>query len=326
MSQYFWRQGDPERAVELSAPALMAGREFGDLALLVTANMRLGQAYHRLGDYPRAIEALLEAIRPLEGELSRARFGVAALPSVVARGFLVWSHLELGQLREATRHADDGLRIAEEANQAYSLSWALFCLGLLHIRTGEIHGALPVLERGLSHCRATEVPVMLAYHLAMLGYAYALSGRALDGLPLLEQSVESSTFSKTGQHLFPFLFLTEAYLRAGRVADAVRMGSHGLHLCESRKERGLQAWALHLLGDVASRANPPDVEGAEDRYRQAMALAEGLGMRPLVGHCHLGLGRLLRDRGEVATAAEIFRSIEMTYWLRQAEAELAKAG
>ena len=44
---------------------------------------------------------------------------------------------------------------------------------------------------------------------------------------------------------------------------------------------------------------------AETYYQQALALAEELGMRPLVAHCHLGLGRLYSqtDRGEQARAA-----------------------
>ncbi|MBI4390781.1 MAG: hypothetical protein HY575_02770 [candidate division NC10 bacterium] len=54
-------------------------------------------------------------------------------------------------------------------------------------------------------------------------------------------------------------------------------------------------------------------------------------MRPLVAHCHLGLGalypkvaRLEQARAELSSAVELFRSMEMTLWLSQAEAALAK--
>ena len=66
-------------------------------------------------------------------------------------------------------------------------------------------------------------------------------------------------------------------------------------------------------------------------YRQALALAEELGMRPLVTHCHLGLGTLYvktgqreQARAELSTAIEMYRSMEMTFWLPQAEAALAQ--
>jgi len=74
---------------------------------------------------------------------------------------------------------------------------------------------------------------------------------------------------------------------------------------------------------------PPDAERAETYYQQA--LAEALGMRPLVAHCHHGLGRLYGQtgRGEQAraaltTAIDLYHAMEMTFWLPQAEAALAQ--
>jgi tetratricopeptide (TPR) repeat protein len=166
--------------------------------------MRLGQAYHRRGEFVPAIEAVEEAIRPLDGERSQARFGVAALPAVIARGFLVWSLVELGRFGEALAPARESLRLAEAANQAYSVSWALCSFALLHLRQGDIGQAVPLLERGVALDRATEVPVMTAYQLAALGYVYALGGREKEGIPLLERSIEPAVYEKSGQHLFPF--------------------------------------------------------------------------------------------------------------------------
>jgi hypothetical protein len=49
-----------------------------------------------------------------------------------------------------------------------------------------------------------------------------------------------------------------------------------------------------LLGDIASHHARPDVTTAAAHYNAAMTLASELEMRPLVAHCHLGLGRLYR--------------------------------
>ena len=55
-------------------------------------------------------------------------------------------------------------------------------------------------------------------------------------------------------------------------------------------------------------------------------------MRPLQAHCHLGLGKLCRRigrldeaRAELATAVTMLREMEMTFWLPEAETELAQA-
>jgi len=62
-----------------------------------------------------------------------------------------------------------------------------------------------------------------------------------------------------------------------------------------------------------------------------MALAEELGMRPLLAHCHLGLGSLYAKTGhpepahaELAAAITLYRAMDMTFWLPQAEVALAQ--
>lgn len=64
---------------------------------------------------------------------------------------------------------------------------------------------------------------------------------------------------------------------------------------------------------------------------RALALAEELGMRPLQAHCHLSLGRLYRQTGrldeardELSIAVEMLSSMEMSFWLPEARAELAR--
>jgi len=79
------------------------------------------------------------------------------------------------------------------------------------------------------------------------------------------------------------------------------------------------------------RRDPPDVASVEAHYQQALALAEELGMRPLQAHCHHGLGRLYHQTGRaeparaaLSAAIDLYRAMDMTLWLPQAEAALAQ--
>jgi tetratricopeptide (TPR) repeat protein len=115
------------------------------------------------------------------------------------------------------------------------------------------------------------------------------------------------------------------------VEDALALARRAFDLSRKHKERGPQAYALRLLGEIASHQDPPDVEQAEAYYREAIVLAHELGMRPLLARCQLGLGSLYRRIGRwsearvaLSTALELFRSMEMTFWLTQGEAELVK--
>ena len=163
-----------------------------------------------------------------------------------------------------------------------------------------------------------------------LGYAYALSGRSAEAIPLLEEAVERPVLGATveGKSLRT-LWLSEAYLLAGREADARGAAQRALALARQYKERGHEAYTLRLFGEIAARKDPPDIGNAEDHYRQALALAEELGMRPLIAHCHVGLGKLYRRIGNRQQAQEhlntgtaMMREMEMGLWLEKAEAEL----
>jgi hypothetical protein len=103
------------------------------------------------------------------------------------------------------------------------------------------------------------------------------------------------------------------------------------HLAQQQKARGDEAHALHQLGVVQAHAAPPDAEQAEAHYRQALALADELGMRPLQAHCHRGLGTLYAATGQrepartaLSTAIALYQAMEMTFWLPQTEAVLAQ--
>ena len=128
-------------------------------------------------------------------------------------------------------------------------------------------------------------------------------------------------------------WLSEAYLLAGRLEDARQRAAQALDLARQYQQRGHQAWALWLLGESTARQASPEVEPAASHYRQALALAEELGMRPLQAHCHRGLGTLYARQGQqeqaraaLATAIALYRDMEMTFWLPQAEAVLAQVG
>jgi tetratricopeptide (TPR) repeat protein len=126
-------------------------------------------------------------------------------------------------------------------------------------------------------------------------------------------------------------WLSEVCRLAGHGEEAWQHARQALDLARQQKERADEALALHQLGVVYAHADPPDVEQAAAHYQQALALAEALGMRPLVAHCHLGLGRLYGQTGQreqarvaLSAAIDLYRAMDMPLWLPQAEAALVQ--
>ncbi|HSF32426.1 MAG TPA: tetratricopeptide repeat protein, partial [Candidatus Tectomicrobia bacterium] len=190
--------------------------------------------------------------------------------------------------------------------------------------------AIAVLEEALNQCHTAHVPLFVAGMTISLGLAYALAGRGAEAVPLLDQvQVQEETLTSLGGNS-TVLRVGEAYLRVGRWHDAFQLAELAQRLSHGRKERGNLAWVLWLLGEIAMCRQPAEVEPAEAHYRQALSLAEELGMRPLVAHCHLGLGKLYAEVGRheeaqvaLAGAVELYRALDMMYWLPQVEARLA---
>jgi tetratricopeptide (TPR) repeat protein len=134
------------------------------------------------------------------------------------------------------------------------------------------------------------------------------------------------------QHSLTVVHLAEAYLLAGQMQEAYTQAQYALEFSRAHQERGYEAYALRLLGEIAVHHDPPEIEPAEVHYRQALALADELGMRPLQAHCHHGLGTLYaatgqreQARSELSAAVDLYQAMEMTFWLPETEAALAHA-
>jgi tetratricopeptide (TPR) repeat protein len=121
-----------------------------------------------------------------------------------------------------------------------------------------------------------------------------------------------------------YLNLAEGLFRAGNLTKARSVAEKALDLASSASERGDEAEALWILGEVAA-ASDRAAEAARPYYNRAKEVAETLGRRPLVADCYLGLGKLYRGTGKRELAREhltaamtMYREMDMGFWLEQA--------
>ena len=249
----------------------------------------------------------------------------------MSRSHVAWSLAELGDFAEGRSVAEDAMRLAEAVVQPVSITNALWCVGLVSRRQGDVHTAIPGLEQALALSQTTNI-LTFPISASLLGAAYALVGRTAEALPLLDQMLERvATGNPMFFHALVLAELSEACLLVGRVDEASTLAGRLLELSHTHTGRGYQAHACRLLGEIAMRREPPDVDQAAGHYRQALALAEEIGMRPLQAHCHHGLGTLYAAVGQrdqactaLTTAIEMYRAMAMTFWLPEAEAALTQ--
>jgi tetratricopeptide (TPR) repeat protein len=326
-SHYYSMTGDQYGAIDVGQRALAAS--LGDALAEAGARHTLAQAHHALGNYPRALELSRGALT-LEGELiGRGGTDLFPIARVSFRSWLAWSLAETGEFQEGLAVGEEGVRLAQD--QPFAMINALFGVSFVHLYQGALEQAVARLEYALGLCRFWQIPIPLVLVTSQLGYAYALSGRLAEAVPLLAEAVELSKGRWGGSQRMAWL--AEAHLLAGRLDEAGELACEALERARAHKERGHEAWALRLLGEIAARRDPLDAAATADRYGQALGLATELGMRPLMAHCHLGLGKLsprteCHDlaREHLTTATTMYREMAMAFWLTQAEGLLASMG
>jgi len=330
---YFVVMGEYDRAMAAGQRALVLATSSGGFDVQVIAQTYLSQAYYAVGDFRQALDIARQTMALLTDERRSAHFGLIILPAITARGYGTGCLAERGDFIEGSSSGEDAVRLAEAAEHPLSIATALMFLGLLYHRQGDVHKAIPGLERALVLTQTINLPIILPLTASSLGAAYALAGRVAEALPLLEQTMKRvATGSRVTFHELVLTELSEALLLVGRVDEASALAGGLLELSRTHTGRGYQAHAYRLLGEVAKHREPPDSDQATAHYRQALALAEKLGMRPLQAHCHLGLGTLYARTGqrqqahaELSAAIDLYRAMDMTFWLPQAEAMLAQA-
>jgi class 3 adenylate cyclase/tetratricopeptide (TPR) repeat protein len=327
-----WAIGEFDGAVEAGVETLAIADKLDDPALRAVANQYLGQAYHALGDYEAAVVHLRRAVTTLQGDLTRRRVGMPSPPAVFSRAWLVWCLGERGEFPEARQRARELLEIAEASGQHYSVGQAQFGQGILSYFTGDLDEAATVLESARRHCEAGNLRLTRAMTELFLGRVYSLVGHVPDAIAALDHSrttCEAIRFVYC-QGLATIWF-SQALILDGRLAEARRHAEESLALARAHRARGLEARALRLLGEVLASGDAADVAASQARYGEAIALAEALGLKPLISRSRVGLAAVYAKTGHrelareaLTTAAAAFGRMEMTRWRERSERALSE--
>jgi class 3 adenylate cyclase/tetratricopeptide (TPR) repeat protein len=333
LSNFYVHDGQHERAIEAGRRVAAAADALDDTQLKVVAYVGVALPRCCLGEYRTAVDDFLRSVAPLSKEqLGERPAESTGSDGIISLANAAWCLAELGAFDEGKGYEEQSIRLAEEAGQPYALLAVLNRSGMLALRQGDTSRLIPRLERALDLVHTQDLPLFAPLTLARLGAAYMQAGRLDDALPLLERTAQLVNAGAAGAELASFVTtVAEGYLRRGCLDASVDMTNWALTMARDRGERGNAAWALRLLAEIAAHRDPPDSREAATHYRDALALARELGMRPLEAHCHLDLGKLYRRAGrtgeaqaELSTAIEMLRAMGMAFWLPEAEAELAQ--
>ena len=325
--------GELDEALMTGARALEIAARLGDLRLRIVTTSWLHQAHYWRGEYARAVELATDNLMALPAEWVSEYFGGSIPASIHDRVWLVMSLAQLGRFAEAADHEAEMIRLAEPTHRPFPVGNAHRSAGTLRLLKGDWAKARSLFDHGIAVLQTGNVFLQLPFAVASSAWALAQLGEASEALNRLQEGEQMLERHAAGGAVVDRGWLYHALGRAslllGRLDEARRLGDHAVE--SSPHHPGFAAHALHLLGDIAAHPDRFDAGSGEAHYRKALALAEPRGMRPLIAHCHLGLGKLYRQTGKrqetqehLTIATTMYREMDMRFWLAQAEAEMRK--
>ena len=320
--------GELDDALVTGTRALAIAGRLGDVRLRILATSCLVEGHYYRGEYERVVELATGNLAALPADWASEYFGLAVPPSVLDRSYLAMSLAQLGRFIEAATYEAEAIRLAEPTRHAHTVGWAHLAAGTLRLLKGDWPNARTLIEHWIAAVRPRNVVFQLptavassAWALAQLGEASEALDRLREGERLLERQAARGFIAYRG---WDYHSLGRAGLLLGRLDEAQRLAERAVE--SSPGQHGFAADARHLLGDIATHPDRLDAESGEAHYRRALELAEPRGMRPLVAHCHFGLGKLYRRTGDGAKAEEhlttaraMYREMDMGFYLAQVE-------
>jgi class 3 adenylate cyclase/tetratricopeptide (TPR) repeat protein len=331
---YHYLKGEPELAVEYGERCLRIGDSVHDSVLQALARGYLGYSYHAQGNYRKAEAILKQNVEALESAWGQTEGPQAGISFVTSSGWLAFTLAELGEFEAATTYLDHAERAAAASGHAFTDTIARTLAGLVWLRRGQLDRALPPLQKSLDACREKNLDVWRPVPSSLLGLACVMLGRMDEGLRLLEDGV--SLTEALGVRAYLALWTThlgEGLLADDQVERARTVAQRALDLARTHKERGHQAWALFLLGEIAAYGSEAPSDTAREVFNRALALADELKMRPLAARVELSLGRLHAKAGDrdkaqdhLGRALGLLREMDVRFWAARAAEELMALG
>ena len=318
-------RGEIDKGIEYGNQILRLADSEGDPSMRVDGDIIIGSNTGFGGHLEQGLAHLDEAIRAFESDdfrPRRFRLGLDVRVScLTTSGFFLWL---LGRPDRAVERADRAVALATELDHPYSLAYALFHSGFLHLWRREPETVAARATAAIRVAGASEIPIWRALGTCLLGASTSALGRPTDGLRQITDGLEQYQDLRTPPVFWPFI----RFLQSGAHVEA-RSPGPGFPLIDEAIQLGGPnnpiAPLFHIVrGDLSMLGPNPDAVAATECYERAFAMAERLGARaPQLR----AAGRLCRSvpPGDRAARLDALRAIDASFTEGRSAPDLVEA-
>jgi predicted ATPase/class 3 adenylate cyclase len=314
LASFYNYRAEFEKGAEIGLEILRLAGTQDDPSLRVDGHLVLGSSIALRNDLHGGLEHLDKAIGWFESEgLRSRRFRLGNNPAVASfmvSALVLWM---LGFPDRALERANRAVDLATELGQPFTLAYALFHCGFLHLWRRE-----PDLSRGrasgvLKVADEHDLQIWKALGTCLVGAANTAMGQAEEGLAQIRQGLDLYQGLTTPPVFWPLILSIQAgaYARSGRPADGLNSIDEAIAIAGS--ELTLVPEFYLLKGDLLLALNQANGDSAESWFQRAYKAGEELDARMSQLRAAIRLCRLWREQGEVERGARVLRDVYETF-------------
>ena len=305
LASFYGFRGEMPKSIEAAHQILGLADADDSPMIRVDGKAILGANTGFGGQLETGLGHLDDAIRIFESPGYRPRgfrLGVDVRVScLTTSGFFLWL---LGRPDQAVARADRAVALAAELDHPYSLAYAQFHNGFLHLWRREPELVAMRATAAIRVAEASDLLIWRALGTTLLGAATSGLGSPAEGLRQIADGLDQYRDLRTPPVFWPFI----RFLQAGAHVEAGRAEA-GLELIDEALALGGGspiAPLFHVVrGDLLLAGPDPDDQAASRAYRQAYDLAEELEVRSAQLRAAVRLCRIARPEGRPAAIAAL---------------------
>jgi tetratricopeptide (TPR) repeat protein len=311
LNSVYYNRGELSSSMEL-AKQMMSIAESSDIALLrLWSHYILGFIFHALGENKLASDHLAKSLALYDPNLSGS-YGFVQDPGPTGLLHLALITLRLGYPDLALTKASEGLRLARNLSQPFTLAWVLNHSILVREALGDEGEANALCDENVALCSKYGFDELLESAILSQGLRMVRNGRAAEGLTRLRGVVANR---KLGYQSLALAVLAQALCDLGQVDEGLMIQAEAMKKENQGEGRLLMGWLCQLKGELLLLGDAPNEIEAERCFRQAIysASEQSDKLRELTST--IQLARLLARRHRRSEAFAMLS--EIYYWFTE---------
>ncbi len=301
--------GEYRTARELAEQMLYLAERAEDPLHTAIANLQLGYLLLHMGEFTQAQAPLEHMIHFYDPEQhSSLTYIYGSDPGVYALAWTSWALLFLGYTDQALKRSKEAIALAQKLDHPFSLTFALNAAGnFVNRMLREVQASRKYSKEVMR--LSNEKGFVFYQGLALFdqGWMQAEEGQEEEGIAQMHQGL--AVLKATGTEAYQtycLSFLADAYRKAGKVEEGLKVLTEALDLVEKIDERFFEVELHRVKGELLLMQ---DEAQAEACFRQAINIARRQNAKFFELRTVMSLSRLLQKQGKQKEARKLIVDI-----------------